>query len=345
MKAGLSYINLPISYLTRRTKTQIVGQMNRQMIILTVSVIALLAGSGMAYGQANVTAQAPPAYKLISNYSLLNYSYTAINCRTAFIATEVNDSVAAVNGISYITNNLTVLRTENAHLLTYVAAGNVIGFSTYLHGIYDPSYNSMFVITRNALKSFNSISNSTRQSLTTKFTAARATFTNCTSGSVTNIADAKLAAWNKSIAEFDSQIKSLSILGVNTANMSSTVQGGQSAIITPFQSAIATNNQTKILAALNGYCLFDGCKNGTNYHLDAKFNIAKLYAIDARLANSTNDTTDLNGALVDINNASAELAAVGTSQYTKSSSQQIWNNISAAGSLLLKAFRHLIRKR
>jgi hypothetical protein len=265
-----------------------------------------------------------------ASQALLNYSYTAVNCRTAFIATEVNDSVAAVNGISHLTANLSVLRTQNAHLYTYVGAGNVIGFETYLHGIYDPSEQNLAVSTRVAIRGSANTTNTVRSQLKNEFSSARGVFINCSAGPVVKIADKKLAFYNNAIAQFNAQISFLSSHNVSTANMTTIVAGAQTQIVTPLQTAVSTGNQTQIQAALNQYCMFNGCQNGTNYHLDAKYSIAKLYAIDAKLRALSNNTSDINGSVAALNNASAELGVVGSAQYSNGNGAKIWANIRLA---------------
>ncbi len=129
----------------------------------------------------------------------------------------------------------------------------------------------------------------------------------------------------------------LSGKGIDTSAMTSLIQDAKTQIIAPLQSAIESATDGKSLAdALHKYCLFDGCKDGTNFHFAAKWEIAKLSAMENYVKaqpKAANYTTQLDKVTSDLNSANAGLSAVGSSQYDDHQST-VWDPIKDAAETL-----------
>lgn len=276
-----------------------------------------------------------------NNQTYLQNAMQTLNCRTAYVTTQVNSIIAVVPSLSTLSSNVTLIGTENAQLQVYVNNGNVVSFSAYLHGTYDPTLGGTYKTARAGLKAAN-LNSTTKAALQKQLNAANNAYTACGESATSAIANLRINDYVTLIAEFNNQTTYLASKGVNTTNMTIVIQGGQTQIVQPLQNAItnAGTNTTQIENALAQYCLFNGCAKGLNYHLDAKYSIAKLYAIVARLRNATTDTTDLNNAQISLNTASTELAAVGTAQYTSGNGQQIWANIQTAAADITLALKN-----
>lgn len=167
-------------------------------------------------------------------------------------------------------------------------------------------------------------------------------YVNCTTTPYMQIAEQKLNSYESDIQVAQNNIAKLSSYGLNTTILNITVLNANTTIITPLSQAITSaNNATQLKSAIDSYCLYDGCLNGTNYHFAARFAIAKVNAtIIAIMSSDPNATSsDLNAAQSHINNASAELELVGTQIYKKNEGKIIWANITSSTSLIRQAVK------
>lgn len=150
--------------------------------------------------------------------------------------------------------------------------------------------------------------------------------------------------FNLVISNFQADISSLATKGYDVTSLNVTVENAQNEVVLPLQFALSSaNNASSITADLKEYCLFDGCVNGINAHLDASYSIARLNLALERLnnINDTNMTNQLAQAQNYLNSASTALSNVGTAKYTQSSSSQVWSNISLAKKSILQAIHDL----
>lgn len=310
-------------------------------LTLLASVIVILLFSGVAYSQVTgnfitgnsiIASRLRARLNLVSNQTILLNAYGAVHCRTTLAGSLVNQTVAAAPGLGgYLSADTNTLVQDDAQLKVYADANELFKFEFYLHTSYDPALAQLYLRGREGIITDNSLNASEKAALRGSFSTSINNYQTCVAPSLENISEQKLAFYNNVTLHFNNQISNLSAKGVNTTNMTAILNGAQTTIITPFQTAIQNNtNSTQLWAALREYCLFDGCPTGINYHLDAKISIAKLYAIEAKLRIDTNDTADLNAANVSLNLASSELAKVGTASYSEGDGAQIWANIGRA---------------
>ena len=114
------------------------------------------------------------------------------------------------------------------------------------------------------------------------------------------------------------------------------VSKANSTIVLPFESAINdATNVSQLEAAVQRFCLFDGCPNGIDGHLAAHFDYDKLSAVVAKLQTynlTRNQTTELNTAQGYLSAADSALAQAGISKYTTSDNP--WGDLENASSTL-----------
>lgn len=334
--------------------------MNSRFLDILIGIMILSVIGSVAYSATNITTNStvnvtsnitPTKVAVVvsassgvwSNQSVLESAYQAVNCRTVFAASMVNQSISTDSGLSASLNTyMSALTQDDATLKADVTSDTLRNFAVFVYGTYDPDLLSLYVNGRAAIVNDHNMTLRQKLALGSYFSSLVPTYENCVTLPLENLSSAKLAFYNASVVHFNAQISNLSANGVNTTNMSIILQGGESQIIQPFQQSIQGNtNPTGLWNALNQYCLYDGCPLGTNYHLDAKINIAKLYALTAKLRTVSNDTVDLNNSQSSLNLASSELANVGTSQYSANQAVQIWTNINASVVSLHSAFNKL----
>ena len=215
---------------------------------------------------------------------------------------------------------------SNLESLAHSGNTNVTAFAKAVRNYYS-TYNQLYLSARKGILSAN-LSAKSKLPLYKQVNAEKGALQSCRLSSVDPLAGVKVSLYQKSIADFNAQIKNLSSKGVNTAGMTTLLNSAQNQILQPLQSTVSSVNSTQIEQALRQYCMFNGCPQGTNFHLDAKFDIAKLGSILAKLRTMSNDTSDLQSAQGALNAASAELGAVGSSEYGNGNGAGIWNNIT-----------------
>jgi hypothetical protein len=127
-------------------------------------------------------------------------------------------------------------------------------------------------------------------------------------------------------------IDALSAKGIDVSSLNKIISDATAQIITPLQNAVSSaNDATSINNAIKGYCLFDGCANGINFHLAAKFEIAKLQIAFNKINSNQNvSQTSITQLQTDITTASGILTQVGTGQYSQDQNTGLWNAIKDA---------------
>jgi hypothetical protein len=285
-----------------------------------LSVIALLILSGTAFAQ-----------NLTVNQTYLIAAAQFAQCKTNFTSAFVGQVTAAVPRLSGLGKFPTALQSETSQLASIAATGNVSAFRAYLSGTYDPELNLISTNVSAQLRNANLSRNQTLQ-LRQLYNGSFATYSACRINSVRNAALKKLSLFNGSIATYQNEAGTLSQQGLDVGTLTALLQSAKSQIIAPFAAAInGATNASQITAALNQYCLFDGCRNGTNFHLAAHFELDKLTAEVAYLETNKNvSPSSLVFAQADLNNASSTLGAVGSSAYAASQSSNIFGNLTAA---------------
>lgn len=93
----------------------------------------------------------------------------------------------------------------------------------------------------------------------------------------------------------------------------------------------------QIKAALDSFCLYNGCKTSENFHFAAASAIqvdqARLNVLAVK--NSTTSYQALvNQAQLDFGNAQTALNQVGSNKYQGTQSSDIWNDIKAAADVI-----------
>ncbi len=126
----------------------------------------------------------------------------------------------------------------------------------------------------------------------------------------------------------------------NTTNQTNTTTGNQTNTTNQTNSSNSTQTRSLVAQAIHQYCLFGGCKDGINFHLDAKFETEKLaetiaFMRQQNLSNSSLDLLDQAQGYVD--DAKAVIAQVGTSDYARGQKQQITKDLNQASKLIKQA--------
>ncbi len=269
----------------------------------------------------------------------LSASAQQVKCKTDFMVGVLNSITSTVTNAGSLSAYASALQSDDAQLQTYADGGQVESYRQYLQGTYDPELKSAReAIVQWRMSDGRNTTVSERQTIRSDYASLRSSFDSCELTAVKDYADAKVTGYTAILAEYQDKASNLSAKGIDTSNLTSLISEARSTIVTPLQSALDSANDSKGVAdAIRSYCLYNGCKNGTNFHFAAKWDIAKLTAIESQVQSkpaAANFTAQLGQVTSDLGSASAMLQGIGTSDYQPGQQAQVWDPIKDAASVL-----------
>ena len=236
----------------------------------------------------------------------------------------------------------TTLPADATQLQTLAAAGDTTGFKTYQQGTFQPDVKAAHTAMTAALKTLprgRNATNETRSALSTLRSdeqAARQTYQTCRFTAAQQFGSERIQAFNTQITTFQATADQLKAKSIDTSSLDAILSGAQTEIVTPLQDAInAATDGKSLAAAMQDYCLFDGCQNGTNYHLAAKFETERLHLLLGYFTGKWNLTSDQVATVQSkLDAATAALNAIDPHKYTDEARADVWDNIKAAAQAL-----------
>lgn len=295
----------------------------QRRVLFALPILALVLSANLAFAD-NAT----------TNQSLLNFAYSYAICKVNFTTMFVGNVSSVDPSLAIALNGQAgILRQGASYLDVYVSSDNVPGFRSYMQGSFDPQLNNVSTKIHSDILSAN-LSSNTLARLKTYYQTDQGFLATCENAPAKKYADQVLSNYNADEDRLQNQITVLASKNVSTSNLTSLLASSESQIIVPLQNAISNaTNSSQISHALSTYCLLDGCKSGTNFHLDAKFALQKLNLLDQKILVVTNASTQAQIS-ADLSTASSTLATVGASAYQNNQEKIIWNNLTAASSLI-----------
>jgi hypothetical protein len=147
--------------------------------------------------------------------------------------------------------------------------------------------------------------------------------------------------YEKSLEKYEARAQDLNNRGIDASNLLDLVKDARSEILTPLQNKVKGANATELGALFSQYCLYDGCMNGTNFHMSMKFELLRmkdLYEVIAPEANAAGLGSNATAVKELLDSANAEIAALGTGDVTPEKHKAIWEDIRSAAKSLKELF-------
>ncbi len=145
------------------------------------------------------------------------------------------------------------------------------------------------------------------------------------------LGDQRLSDYNTLLSKEDTQIANMASKGFDVSGLQSVEDGARTNVVTPLQNAVNTGNGTVIRDQLRSTCMDNGMPY--SYHYSAKINLARLTSINDKLATLVNNTT-IQGQISDVSSklvsVSSTIDSIGTSPYTGSQKDQVWDGLKDA---------------
>jgi len=262
-----------------------------------------------------------------------NTYLTEIGCRIDFNVAVLNSMIGASAGnSSSLQSSVTALTNDKAQLQALQNSTNTSSFSLQYASDMKQARNAVAQWRADVLKG---LTLGEKAALVSSYRFALSSYEQCSFSAEQAMAQDRITNYQQQIAKFQNISSMLGSRGFDASQMNQVLQDAQSQLISPLQSAISAANDSQSLGlALKTYCLYDGCTNGTNFHLEAKFDIAKYSTVLAALQNVSSafnlSSATLAQAAQNLGDASSTLAQVGTAAYAKNQGQTLFNDIKAA---------------
>jgi hypothetical protein len=252
-------------------------------------------------------------------------------CRINFNIGLINEFVSEFpNASSNMQASLSALQND---LSQVQSLGNATDVQKFVNGQYTNDVrNAIFSVPTQEVKG---ISQSRKVALIASYNQLKSVYDLCEETNYINITNERLNAYQIQINNFQNKTDVLAAKGFDVTSLNQLLAEAQTQIITPLQNALANaSSAQQVRDALKSYCLFDGCINGTNFHLDAKFDIARLNIVLSDLQNNSAalnlDNTLLLQAQQYLSDAQSILNSIGTNNYQNGHGQQIFSDIQKA---------------
>lgn len=302
-----------------------------KIMIIALSVIAL----SLVFLGASLSFAPPSAAQFANTQSLLNAANAYVGCKTNFTSSFAGLVIGKVPSLNSTLNpQLSTLQQDQAQLQSYT---NLTTYRNYVQTAYDPELATIRQSILTGVRGSN-LSSSTINSIRSRYTTLRIGYESCSLNALKAYANVRAAAYTSLLSYYQQNANNMSSKGFDTSSLTLITNNASSQIVQPYENAITqATTSNAVFAAIRQYCLFNGCKNGTNYHLAARFDVQKLSIIVARMksnANFTNASSTLNQAQSNINSITSLLGTVGTASYTASQQQQLITTFNQTVALL-----------
>ena len=140
--------------------------------------------------------------------------------------------------------------------------------------------------------------------------------------------------YNNTLIIYQRRAQNLSDRGVDASNLLDLVDGARAQIFVPLQDEISrTDNASELRKALHQYCLYDGCMNGTNFHMAARFEtmrMADLLVVMSPNAIEAGRSSDVAAVQASLEAAVTEINSWGTKDVLQDQLSAVWIDIRSA---------------
>lgn len=269
---------------------------------------------------------------------VLQLQMSAMTCRNTYVTSYLGDVVTVINNdtvTSTLANtDIPKLGTDYTALQADASANNTSQFKADVK-TYNTDTKTANLDARSDIKTVHSKAVNT--TLRSDIKPLLATYQGCTFGIKQQYAELKGQMFNNALSHMQNMTQRWSSHGMNTTSLENTISGANAGVQGYENAVNNAQNMTQLRQALNSFCLYDGCKNPTDFHLAAKAELDREQARLNLLA-SENSTSTYQGlvaqAQTDINNAQSALGQVGTGQYQGNQSGTIFGDLKAAQEII-----------
>jgi len=263
----------------------------------------------------------------------LQVQFSSITCNNAYLDGYLNAVVTAINNsttTATLSTDIAKTGADFVALQTDVNSSNAAQFKIDIKTYHSDTRTANLDSHADLKATHSKTVSATLKSATSQL---RSTENSCLFVAKQQRAHLKLDMYNYDMARANNMTKKMVAHGEDATGMTNVINNA-TAQIQAFQLAIQNaQNSTQIQAALESFCLYNGCKTPDNFHFAAATAIqadqAKLNVLATKNSTSSYQTL-VSQAQTDIGNAQTALNQVGSNKYQGNQSSDVWNNIKAA---------------
>lgn len=254
-------------------------------------------------------------------------SSTDVKCKTDFAIGVIDSAIKnAPNSSGDLSQYKTKLQSDAEQLKNYAQVGDKEKYSQFLHETFEKDAKETISAIVELRKS--RIGKDAREVLRTEYDQLKKNYQSCHEEAVKKFAFNKLSVYEQEIKKYEEKIEALKAKDIKTDSLSKIVTDANNQIVIPLKNELNSANDSKSTKeVLDKYCLFNGCKNGTNFHLAAKFEMEKLNLILSNLEQKIG-ADKVAKAKEELMAAQKILATTGSEKYNPE--DQIWTHIKSA---------------
>ena len=275
-----------------------------------------------------------------STEDLQAYSDRA-SCNIDFHSKIISGTADKVPKASALKDWATKLSSDEAQLRNLAAAGDADAFHKFVQETLSSDLKAADAAVRDERKNFkdHNVTEDVKEALKNDYKYGHDAFASCEKQNDLKVAQQRVNAYSRFLSQRQDELDKLAKRNITTAGVSAIIADAQATIVKPLQDAVGSADAEKATAALKQYCLFDGCKNGTNFHFSAKFEQARLAALlaqvkpEADAAGLSSQLAKVQGSLDDSKSA---MRSVGTANFKSTQSNQVWSPLKSVAKALRK---------
>ncbi len=198
-------------------------------------------------------------------------------CRAEFTM-EVLESTANHSG-NNLSANAAKLQDDISAFKGFAEAGDVEAFREHLKDFNAHMNDARKAILQARMKgpAMGGVKGPAMGALKKDYDKFKENYNKCNLDSLKKFSYGKVATYDNYLDRAEERVSQLSAKGVETSDLTALIAEARSTIVAPLKDALqVSETPDEIHSALKQYCLFNGCKDGLNFHFAAKFEAEKL---------------------------------------------------------------------
>lgn len=268
------------------------------------------------------------------NKDELTKAFNNLQCKTDFTIGIINSMISNVPS-EKLSNYTLKLQNDMSQLQTFIDNNDKDGFRDYLKDNYDKDIRQFKTDARDWRKSNRNLTKEEKETISKTYSDLKDKYDSCELDSSKLYGNGRINNFNNILAEYQKKVDALSSKGIDVTRLNQVLSDAKSEIVDPFQKKLDNANSTKeVKLIMQSFCLFDGCKTGSNFHLAAKFNIAKLEIAYDMFSKSNVSTSSLSKLDNYITTSKSALGRINTAKYSTESKKLVWDNIKLANEII-----------
>jgi hypothetical protein len=241
-------------------------------ILLFASLLVLIVGAQPA----------PPALNA-DRTALLESALKDMGCKVTYETGIMNAMISKFPSLSpSLSPYIGKLQTDLAQLTQYFNQKDIQNYSIYVQETFTPNMIDANIAQRKGIEGLRDNSGMDKNATKTAMRALKSEMESLRAANeicfdMKTHAGLVINYYTNSLDMYEKRANNLSERNIGATVLSNLVAEARQNILNPLKDEVnSAQNNSQIKAALMKYCLFDGCLNGTNFHMAAKYETARL---------------------------------------------------------------------